>query len=245
LTLAGLNPAKTTRTGDQALLVAKLDTAVETTGYFVRDIFPIPNTLETASRVIVDFWARPLAGGLGADPSGTPSGNGKTIGERQGNIFFGISDDNDGGSMATGQRAAAVRFGVDNPAGTVPLYDNITERHIDFMNVSQSWQKSGLLWTADTWYNFKMDVNFATDTYDFYVDGAKVNTTPIDFYHPAANAAKRFFVSRGTNQAGAIIDDVKILPYVAPEVTPGDFDMDGKVDGNDFLVWQRDNPARK
>jgi hypothetical protein len=238
LTAAGLNAGQPVHNGNQALLVAKVSTDVESTGYFVRDIFPVPNTLETASKVTVDFWARPLTGGLDADPDGSPSGNGKTIGEREGNNFFGVADDDDGPS---GQRAAAVRFGVDTLPSTAPLYGNITERHIDFAtNITGVWVKSGLLWTPDQWYNFRFDLDYTAKSYDFFVNGSKVNSTPITFYHPAASAAKRFFVSRGTNQAGSILDDVSVSSFDEPPID-GDFDDSGVVDGHDFLAWQRDH----
>jgi hypothetical protein len=192
--------------------------------------------LETATKVRADFWVRPLTGGLGANPSDTPPGNGKTIGEREGNFFIGIADTNDGSS---GQRAVAVRFGVDNVQGGQPVYDGITERHIDFAsNNTGVWNKSGILWEPDHWYNIRMDLDFATKTYDFFVNGIKANTTPITFYHPAAEAARRFFVSRGTNQAGGIIDDISVTPIIPGA---GDFNHDGAVDGADFILWQRDN----
>jgi hypothetical protein len=239
LTAAGLNAGQTVHSGDQALLVAKENANVESTGYFVRDIFPTPNTLEAEPKVTVNFWARPLTGGLGADPSGSPSGNEKTIGEREGNNFFGVADADDG---PNGQRAAAVRFGVDAPAGTAPMYENVLERHIDYAtNIPGVWMKSGLLWAPDQWYNFRFDLDYTTKTYDFYVNGSKVNAAPITFYHPAANEARRFFVSRGTNQAGSILDDVSVAPSGQPPLRPGDFDDNGIVDGNDFLVWQRDH----
>jgi len=135
------------------------------------------------------------------------------------------------------RRVAAVRFGVDT-VGNDP-YTNVTERHIDYGSASATgvWVKSGLLREADTWYNFKFDLDFVTKKYDFYVNGAKVNAEPIRFYIEDAIDASRFFVSRGTNQAGQIIDDVSIT---AQTTVPGDFDQNGIVDGNDFLVWQRD-----
>ena len=243
LTAAGLNPANSVHSGNQALLVAKIDGVTETTGYFVRNVFTTPNVLETATKVTVDFWVRPLASGSGADPSGTPGGNGKTIGERQGNLFFGIAGDNDASGAATGQRAAAIRFGVDVPAGIQPIYDNISERHIDFASDTAGtavWIKSGLLWTPDQWYNLRMELDFTTKTYDVFVNDTKANASPIVFYHPAATSAQRFFVSRGTNQAGAILDDVSVTPYVAPPLLAGDFDENGLVDGADFLLWQQD-----
>lgn len=241
LTAAGLNPANSVHSGNQALMVTKIDGVTETTGYFVRNVFTTPNVLETATKVTVDFWVRPLVSGLGADPSGTPAGNGKTIGERQGNVFFGIAGDNDGSSAATGQRAAAIRFGVDT-SGSDP-YTNVLERHIDFASETAGtavWVKSGILWEADQWYNLRMDLDFTTKTYDVFVNETKANASPIVFYHPAATSAQRFFVSRGTNQAGVILDDVSVTPYVAPPLLAGDFDENGFVDGADFLLWQQD-----
>ncbi|HEX6961426.1 MAG TPA: hypothetical protein VF175_06130 [Lacipirellula sp.] len=237
LTTAGLNVGQTVHTGDQALLVAKVDTNVEPSGYLVRNTI---NGLTTENNVTLDFWARPLTSGLGADPAGTPAGNGKTIGERQGNNFFGIMDSRSGSEE---RRVVAVRFGVDT-VGPNP-YENVVERHIDFGSAtagSAVWVKSGLLWEADTWYNFRFDMDFTAKTYDFFVNGLKVNNDPIQFYHTDAIDAGKFFVSRGTNQAGSIIDDVNIQAtsnFPPPLVANADFDDDGDVDGNDFLAWQR------
>jgi hypothetical protein len=235
LTAAGLNPANPVRTGDQALLVAKIDNSTEVSppgGYLVRNTLI---GLETETKVTADFWLRPLTSGLGADPAGTPAGNGKTIGERQGNIFFGIMDSQSGGDE---RRVAAVRFGVDT-VGADP-YTNVVERHIDYgTNVAGVWAKSGALWQADTWYNFRFDMDFTTKTYDFFVNGDKANAAPIPFYQTDAIDAGKFFVSRGTNQAGAILDDVRIQATDDFPVVNADFDADGDVDGEDFLKWQR------
>jgi hypothetical protein len=236
LTAAGLNVAQPVRTGNQAVLVAKIDTVTEVSppgGYLVRNVF---DGLETETKVTADFWARPLTSGLGADPAGTPAGNEKTIGERQGNMFFGIMDS--GGGSAE-RRVAAVRFGVDT-VGSDP-YTNVVERHIDFGTATAAnvWEKSGLLWQADTWYNFRFDMDFVAKTYDFFVNGAKVNSQPIQFYHTDALDAAKFFISRGTNQAGSILDDVRIQATDDFPANNADFDDDGDVDGADFLVWQR------
>jgi hypothetical protein len=231
LTAAGLNVGEPVHSGDQALLVAKMDTAVESSGYFVRDLF---TGLDTETHVTVSFWARPLTSGLGADPAGTPAGNNKTIGERQGNTFVGVADNAE-------VRAAAVRFGVDT-VGPNP-YENVVQRHIDFASAtagSAVWVKSGLLWTADTWYNFRFELDYAAKNYDFYVNDVKVNGPAIPFYNVTSAAPQRFFVSRGTNQGGQIIDDVSITASTAPPIDPGDFNSDGTVDGLDFLEWQRD-----
>lgn len=234
LTAAGLNPANPVRSGNQALLVSKIDTNPESTGYLVNNLF----TKIESSKVIVDYWARPLISGLGADPAGTPAGNGKTIGERQGNTFVFIGDND-------GKRAAAVRFGIVVEAGNPNPYTNASVRTIDYGTSGISapafpWKPSGLTWTADTWYNFKFDLDYTAKVYDFYVDGAKVNSEPIPFYETAATAANRFYVSKGTNQAGQIIDDISVIAKPAPPVLAGDFDLNGKVDGADFLMWQRD-----
>ena len=232
LTAAGLNVGQTVHSGNQALLVAKVDTNTESSGYFVRNTF---FGLESESEVTLDFWARPLTSGAGADPAGTPAGNNKTIGERQGNNFFGVMD------SVSERRVVAVRFGVDT-VGSNP-YENVVERHIDYgTNITGVWEKSGFLWEADTWYNFRFDMDFTTKTYDFYIDGLQVNSEPINFYNTDASDAAKFFVSRGTNQAGSIIDDVNIQATSNFPVIPqanADFDADGDVDGEDFLTWQR------
>lgn len=207
LTAAGLNPAGAVRSGNQALLIAKVNQNVESSGYFAQNVFPVPLT---ESKVVVDYWARPLGSGLGADPSGVPSGNDKTIGERQGNTFVGIADD-------AAVRAAAIRFGVDT-IGSNP-YTNVTERHIDFASASAGsavWVRSGFSWQPDQWYNFKLNLDYDTKTYDFFIDGTKVNAAPIRFYNEASQAATRLFVSRGTNQAGQIVDDVNVRAVPEP-----------------------------
>lgn len=207
LVAAGLNPASPVRSGNQALLAAKVNSNVESTGYFAYNVFQVPLT---ESKVVVDYWARPLGSGLGADPSGVPSGNGKTIGERQGNTFVGIADD----SVV---RAAAIRFGVDT-SGSNP-YQNVTARHIDFASASAGaavWVRSGFSWQPDQWYNFKLNLDYDTKTYDFFINGVKVNADPIRFYNEASQSATRLFVSRGTNQAGQIIDDVNVRTVPEP-----------------------------
>jgi hypothetical protein len=235
---AGLNVGQPVHSGDQALMVTKPSTTTETTGYFVRNIFI---GLETETKVTVDYWARPLTSGLGADPAGTPAGNGKIIGERQGNTFVGIMDEVE-------QRAAAVRFGIVVEPGNPNPYTNAQVRTIDWAsastgNINAPWVPSGQTWQADAWYNFRFDLDYETKKYDFFINDTKINAEPIRFYNELSVNATRFFISRGTNQAGQIIDDISV--DVTPEipVIPGDFDEDGDVDGRDFLVWQRgDSP---
>lgn len=207
LSAAGLNSGVTVRSGTQALLVAKVDANVETVGYFAENVFASPIT---GSKVVMEYWARPLTSGLGADPSGTPQGNGKTIGERQGNTFSGIADENR-------VRAAAIRFGVDT-VGSNP-YENVVARHIDFGSASAGaavWVRSGVAWEPNQWFRFRFDLDYEAKTYDFLINGLKVNAEPIRFYNEDSVAAARMFVARGTNQAGQIIDDVRIGPVPEP-----------------------------
>jgi hypothetical protein len=232
LLAAGLNVGQTTHSGNQALMVTKPTIDTESGGYFVRDLVL---GLENETKVTVDWWARPLTSGEGADPAGTPAGNGKIIGERQGNTFVGIMDENE-------VRAGAVRFGIVVEPGNPNPYTNAQVRTIDFASASAGstvWVPSGLTWAADNWYNFRMDMDYETKKYDLYVNDVKANAEPIRFYTETSAAATRFFISRGTNQAGQIIDDINI--DVTPEQPDllGDFDDDGDVDGRDFLKWQR------
>jgi hypothetical protein len=216
-------------------MVTKYNTATETSppgGYFARNVF---DGLENETKVTVDWWARPLTSGAGADPAGTPAGTGTTIGERQSNTFVGISDSNN-----PERRAAAVRFGAITEAGNSNPYTNVLSRPIDYGSASSNpWVNSGLTWAADTWYNFRFDLDYVAKTYDLFVNGDKVNAAPIRFYDETSQNATRFFVSRGTNQAGQIIDDVRIMATADFPVNNADFDDDGDVDGQDFLVWQR------
>jgi hypothetical protein len=209
LAAAGLNPANPVRSGNQALLAAKVNANVEGTGYIASNVFQVPLT---DSKVVVDYWARPLGSGLGADPSGAPPGNGKTIGELQGNTFVGIADD-------SFVRAAAVRFGVE---GVPPnRFLNVTARYIDFASASAGpalWVRSAFNWQPNQWYNFRLNLDYDTKKYDFFIDGMKVNAEPIRFYNEASQAATRLFVSRGTNQAGPIVDDVNVRAVPEPAV---------------------------
>ncbi|WP_428306366.1 hypothetical protein [Lacipirellula sp.] len=208
LAAAGLNPAGPVRSGNQALLVAKPDTSTDVTGYFAENVFA---SLIANSKVTIDYWARPLTSGAGADPSGAPMGNGKTIGERQGNVFIGISDENR-------VRAAAIRFGVTTAPGSPPFYGGIVARHIDFGSASAGsavWVDSGFTWQADQWIHIRLDLDYSTKTYDAYFDGLKANVDPIRFYSEASLSPNRLFVSRGTNQAGMILDDIRVVPEPA------------------------------
>jgi len=145
--------------------------------------------LGSSTSVSLDVWARPLA----------PTAVASNIG----NIFLTMES-------STSVRFAAFRFGYyDNGSGSAAP-------HIDYASSASSiWQDTGLSWAADTWYNIKMSADFSTHTYDFFLNGAKVNTSPIAFYYNTGNAVNDFGlvrVFRGSNQAGMIVDDLAIVP---------------------------------
>lgn len=139
------------------------------------------------SKVTAELWARPLGA--------------RTNGPNLGNVFVTLNS-------ATGTRTAAFRFGYDSATTTT---------HIDYANSSSGiWFNSGLPWDSNTWYRIKFEVDYATETYDFFVDGNKANTDPIPFYQ--GNRADNFgqiLFFRGSAQAGMIADDIAVTG-VAP-----------------------------
>lgn len=144
------------------------------------------------NRVVMDVWARPLTAGS----------SGSNVGANLGNIFMTMED-------SANVRSAAWRFGYANDVGT-----------IDYATADQPglWRASGLNWQPDTWYHVAMDVDYAAKTYDFYVDGAKLNADPIPFYTATAGNFDRARIFRGSGQAGMIVDDLAVnLPTAVPE----------------------------
>ncbi|HNQ88733.1 MAG TPA: hypothetical protein PKM73_08980 [Verrucomicrobiota bacterium] len=163
----------------------------------------------TAARMVsLTAWARPL----------TPRTDGAV---NLGNIFLTMED---WGNV----RAAAFRFGYDAPTG---------KAHIDWATDSTAlWQDSGVAWTSNTWYQITMTVNYAAKTYDFAVNGTKINAEPIPFY--GGNSSENLYqirVYRGSNQAGMILDDITVT-----DVTPvGPFlgVLEGTAFGWSFDIW--------
>jgi len=126
-----------------------------------------------------------------------------TTGAPLGNIFLTMED-------ASGERAAAFRFGF---VGGIPTIDYGT-------NIGGVWQASGLPWSEDTWYHLTLTVDYLTKTYDFAVDGATVNSSPIPFYTALSDDFRQIRIFRGTNQAGMIVDDLSMQAVPEP-FTPG------------------------
>lgn len=138
--------------------------------------------LTDANVVVLDFWARPLPAGDTASPLG--------------NIFLTMED-------AGGVRAAAVRFGSGGGGQTID-YGTAASGTI--------WQASGSLWDSDSWYRLTLSVNYASDTYDFDLNGTRVNTSPIPFYNAASTNFSQIRIFRGANQAGMIVDSLTVVP---------------------------------
>jgi hypothetical protein len=128
----------------------------------------------------------------------TPGNTGAPLG----NIFLTMED-------SSGDRAAAFRFGFVGGAPTIDYGTAITG----------IWQSTGLPWAEDTWYRFTMTVDYSTKTYDFAVDGVKVNGNPIPFYTALSDDFRQVRIFRGSNQAGMIVDDLTVEPV--PEPTTG------------------------
>ncbi len=114
-------------------------------------------------------------------------------------------------------RAAAIRFG---PALS-----------IDY-NANNAWVASGQTWdaTGSTWYRCAMRMDYTTKTYDFLLNGVKVNTSPIPFYVNTSDSLRYIRIYRGSGQAGLILDDVSAVA----ELQITDIDVDGN---NVTIQW--------
>ncbi len=142
------------------------------------------------SQTTVELWTRPLFA--------------RTDAASLGNTFFTLED-------SASVRAAAFRFGYD--AAT-------TNTHIDYADGavgSAIWKSTGIPWDpTNTWYQIKFVVDYANQTYDFFLNGSKVNTNPIAFYSGnVVNSLGLIRAFRGTSQAGMILDDITVSA-VAP-----------------------------
>lgn len=151
-----------------------------------RVITGVPNY----SKVTVDLWAQPI--GIRTDAASL------------GNIFFTL--ESVGGTL----RAAAFRFGYDSAT---------TNTHIDYADGavgSAVWKSTGIPWNSNTWYQITFDVDYALQTYDFSINGTKVNANPISFYTGNfVTTLGLIRVFRGTSQAGMILDDLTITSVAA------------------------------
>jgi hypothetical protein len=113
-----------------------------------------------------------------------------------GNVFLTLED-------SQGDRAAAFRFGPNSS--------------IDYGTaVTGFWQPTGLLWNPDSWYQLGLQVDYSTKTYDFTIDGVKVNASPIPFYSVNADNFSQLRIFRGSNQAGMIVDDLSVAAIPEP-----------------------------
>lgn len=184
LSTSGVSIDSPVRSGEQALLVSSSGGGVTSRRAITG--------LESLTSVLLDVWLCPL--GPREDVGATSLGN----------IFLVVEDD----SNATAGRAAAFRFGYyDNGSGTVAP-------HVDVATSGTGiWQDTGVSWEVGAWYNIRMDVDFATQTYHVSLDGAPLNTDPISFY--AGNVVDHFGavrIYRGSNQAGMLVDDLVVIP---------------------------------
>ncbi|HOY59075.1 MAG TPA: PEP-CTERM sorting domain-containing protein [Verrucomicrobiota bacterium] len=202
LSTSGLSIDSPVRSGDQALLVSGSGGGVTSR----RAI----SGLESLTSVLLDVWVCPL--GPREDVGATSLGN----------IFLVVEDD----SNATAGRAAALRFGYyDNGSGTVAP-------HVDVATSGTGiWQDTGVSWEVGAWYNIRMNVDFAWQTYGVSLDGAPV-AAEIPFY--SGNVVDHFGavrIYRGSNQAGMLVDDLVVIPE------PGAMSL--LLLGGCALMWRR------
>ena len=59
-----------------------------------------------------------------------------------------------------------------------------------FSEVSGAIRSAGATYPSDEWFDFTMEANTHARTFDIYINGSKVNTTPLDFYFPSADYAE-------------------------------------------------------
>ncbi|MCW5552687.1 MAG: hypothetical protein KIS67_11090 [Verrucomicrobiae bacterium] len=116
-----------------------------------------------------------------------------------GNVFLTMEN-------AAGTRAAAFRFG--------PLLS------IDYGTaITGVWQATGRTADPDTWYRLTMSLDYVARTYDFFIDGEKINADPIPFYTATSDSFRQIRIFRGANQAGMIVDDLNVTgPATEPEL---------------------------
>ena len=203
LTAAGLNPADAVHDGSQAVIVTGTGGSSAT----IRTV----DGFDSATRAVLDVWARPL----------TPGADGSTVGTNLGNVFIVLEDP----SGASG-RAAAFRFGATVDAGT------IQSTSIDVFSEGPGWVTTGVAWQPDTWYNVQLDADYTNKTYDVYIDGAQVmdDTT---FFNTASTGLSQIRIFRGSGQAGMIVDDLSVT---IPEPSALVLVMVG---GMALLTWRR------
>ena len=125
-----------------------------------------------------------------------------TVGNAIGNVFLTMEN-------AAGIRAAGFRLGpaLSLDYGTTNI-------------VTPPWQATGITADSNTWYRITMNLNYGTRTYDFLLDGQKLNANPIQFYDARSDSFRQIRISRGANQAGMILDDLTVTaPAGAPRIT--------------------------
>jgi len=123
--------------------------------------------------------------------------------------------------------------------------------------VQADWQKDPTPEFTNSSSVFNADIvaaGFSTDSFSIDIDEVIINALITDVnnrglrFGPLANTQANNWKIWGrdveTDPNGASTPSADLVPYLevtveAPPAGPGDFDVDGDVDGSDFLVWQR------
>ncbi|MBA3481832.1 MAG: hypothetical protein H0T51_08460 [Pirellulales bacterium] len=97
---------------------------------------------------------------------------------------------------------------------------------------------TGLTYTKNVWQKYELDTVLGGSTAILKVDGASTTLSPPFGISPAQTINAVYgvaFVAAGP-AANFFVDDVLVTAGVSESA---DFDVDGDVDGADFLTWQR------
>jgi hypothetical protein len=170
--------------------------------------------LENATKVIMDVRIRGLLRGNTTAPYG--------------NMFFAIE-----GTAGTTGRATYIGPRDTAAAAQVGPYFGYGTAV-----VPGTWGRVGLF-DGESWNQLTTILDYSTKTFDFFIDGVEAAKN-VPFVHAAADAFLQLRLSRGANQAGAIVDDVVLsVPQsgAGPEITG--ISVNG---GNITISWQGGNP---
>jgi hypothetical protein len=138
--------------------------------------------LENETKVIMDVRIRGLLRGNTTAPFG--------------NMFFAIE-----GTAGTAGRATYIGPRDTAAAAQVGPYFGYGTAV-----VPGTWGRVGLF-DGDSWNQLTTILDYTTKTFDFFIDGIEAAKN-VPFVHAAADAFLQLRLSRGANQAGAIVDDI-------------------------------------
>jgi hypothetical protein len=104
-------------------------------------------------------------------------------------------------------------------------------------------RESGQFVSFDTWNHFRIILDFGTDTYNGYVNGnLAVSTGFVDGGHNLndfTDADIATFAAAGDTQSLAMPGIAYFDNFVIRDGLMGDYDIEGDVDDDDYVVWRK------